>query len=105
MTLRIRQGKSRGQIADEPWREFIVLAKRLLEQTQTSKLNIHSSHALEVECLAKAKAQNRYEFGCKTSVATTNRHNWIVGAEALDGNPPGGHTLRGTIAEVECLTG
>jgi IS5 family transposase len=99
-----KAGKIQGQIGDEPLRELVALAKRLLDQTRTSKNKIYSVHAPEVECLAKGKAHKRYEFGCKTSVATTSRSNWIVGAHALHGNPYDGHTLRGAIAQVERLT-
>ena len=54
---------------------------------------------------AKGKVHKRYEFGCKTSVATTSKSNWIVGAQALHGNPYDGHTLGGAIRQVERLTG
>jgi IS5 family transposase len=100
-----KAAKNQGQIADEPMRELVALAERLLEQTRTSKNKVYSVHAPEVECLAKGKAHKRYEFGCKASVATTSRSNWIVGAHALHGNPYDGHTLRGAIQQVERLTG
>jgi len=100
-----KAGKIQDQIVDEPLRELVALAERLLEQTRTSKNKIYSIHAPEVECLAKGKAHKRYEFGCKTSVATTSRSNWIVGTQALHGNPYDGHTLRGAIAQIERLTG
>lgn len=96
--------KTRGQIADEPLRELLVLAHRLLEQERDSKNKLYSVHAPEVECIAKGKAHKRYEFGCKASVATTSKNNWIVGAEALHGNPYDGHTLDGAIAQIERLT-
>lgn len=94
-----------GRIADERLRELVALAERLLEQTRTSKHKVYSVHAPEVECIAKGKAHKRYEFGCKTSVATTSKNNWIVGAHALHGNPYDGHTLIGAIRQVERLTG
>jgi IS5 family transposase len=93
------------RIVDEPLRELVALAERLLAQTRTSKHKIYSVHAPEVECLAKGKAHKRYEFGCKASVAATSKSNWIVGAHALHGNPYDGHTLRGAIGQVERLTG
>jgi len=94
-----------GQIADEPLRELMALAERLLEQTRTSKHKVYSVHAPEVECICKGKAHKRYEFGCKASVATTSKSNWIVGTHALHGNPYDGHTLNGAIQQVERLTG
>ncbi len=97
--------KLQGQIADEPLRERIALAERLLAQTRTSKNKLYSVHAPEVECICKGKVHKRYEFGCKTSVATTSKSNWIVGVEALHGNPYDGHTLSGAIGQVERLTG
>jgi IS5 family transposase len=100
-----KAGKIRDQIADEPLRELVVLAERLLAQSRTSKNKVYSVHAPEVECLAKGKAHKRYEFGCKASVATTSKNNWIVGAHALHGNPYDGHTLSGAIQQVERLTG
>lgn len=100
-----KAGKIQGRIADEPLRELLALAERLLQQTRSSKHKIYSVHAPEVECLAKGKAHKRYEFGCKTSVATTSRSNWIVGTQALHGNPYDGHTLCGAIAQVVRLTG
>lgn len=95
----------KGRIADESLRELVALAERLLEQTRTSKHKVYSIHAPEVECIAKGKAHKHYEFGCKTSVATTSKNNWIVGVEALHGNPYDGHTLSAAIGQVERLTG
>jgi len=97
--------KLQGQIADEPLRDLIALAERLLAQTRTSKNKVYSVHAPEVVCIAKGKAHKRYEFGCKASLAATSRGNWIVGAHSLDGNPYDGHTLCGAITQVARLTG
>jgi IS5 family transposase len=97
--------KLRDQIADEPLGELVAMAQRLLAQTRSSKNKLYSVHAPEVECICKGKVHKRYEFGCKTSVATTSKSNWIVGAQALHGNPYDGHTLGGAIGQVEHLTG
>ena len=94
-----------GRIVDEPLRELVAMAERLLAQTRTSTNKLYSVHAPEVECIAKGKAHKRYEFGCKASVATTSQSNWIVGAHALHGNPYDGHTLSGAIKQVERLSG
>ena len=40
-------------------------------------------HEPEVPCISKGKAHQRYEFGQKVAIATTNRGNWIVGAKLL----------------------
>ena len=95
--------KTKGRIADEPLRELLALAHRLLQQQRNSKNKLYSVHAPEVECIAKGKAHKRYEFGCKASVATTSKNNWIVGAKSLHGNPYDGHTLDDAIRQVERL--
>lgn len=88
--------------------ELAILLKRadkLLSQKRDSKDKLYSVHAPEVECIAKGKAHKRYEFGCKVSVATTSRDNWVVGIQALHGNPYDGHTLTGILEQVKRLTG
>jgi IS5 family transposase len=47
----------------------------------------------------------RYEFGCKTSVVSTSRDNWILDIEALHGNPYDGHTLKRALANAEINSG
>jgi IS5 family transposase len=66
---------------------------------------LYSWHAPEVECIAKGKAHKKYEFGCKASIASTNKSNFIVGAMAHHGKPYDGHTLRTVLEQVERLTG
>jgi len=66
---------------------------------------LYSWHAPEVECIAKGKAHKKYEFGCKASIASTNKSNFIVGALAHHGKPYDGHTLRTVLEQVERLTG
>jgi IS5 family transposase len=85
--------------------ELLTLADRLLSQQRTDTKKLYSVHAPEVECLAKGKAHKKYEFGCKVSVATTSRDNWVVGIAALSGNPYDGHTLAQALAQVTRLTG
>jgi IS5 family transposase len=65
---------------------------------------IYSWHAPEVECIAKGKAHKKYEFGCKASLASTNKSNFIVGAMAHHGRPYDGHTLATVLAQIEGLT-
>jgi transposase, IS5 family len=84
---------------------LLVLARRIFEQRREDHGKLYSVHAPEVECIAKGKAHKRYEFGCKVSLVTTNRSNWIVGIEAAPGNPYDGATLRPALEQVEQLTG
>jgi len=90
---------------DERLFELLQLSERLLKQEKNSKNKLYSIHAPEVECISKGKAHKRYEFGCKVSLATTSKKNWIVGVKALHNNPYDGHTLDEAIKGVESLTG
>jgi IS5 family transposase len=82
----------------------LELAERLLSQTKDSKNKIYSIHAPEVECISKGKAHKRYEFGCKVSMVTTSRNNWVVAIQSHHGNPYDGHTLKSSIAKAEEIT-
>ena len=101
-----RKGRKYGDPRSQQFlNQQLQLAHRLLDQTRTSKNKLYSIHAPEVECIAKGKAHKRYEFGCKASFVTTSKNNWIVGAQALHGNPYDGHTLLGALSQTERLTG
>lgn len=89
---------------DPQLHDYLQRADRLLSQTRKSKEKLYSIDAPEVECISKGKAHKRYEFGCKVSVAVTNTSNWVVGVQALHGNPYDGHTLAGAIKQVERIT-
>jgi IS5 family transposase len=60
-----------------------------------------------VECIGKGKARARYEFGMKTSIATTNARcaggQFVLGALTLPGNPYDGHSLARQLDQVERL--
>src|SRR4051812_32480600 len=87
------------------------LVARLLRQRREDRGRdkLYSLHAPEVECIGKGKAQARYEFGVKVSIATTNAvapgGQFVLGARALPGNPYDGHTLAKQIAQTERITG
>lgn len=97
-----RIGKSEG--LEAVFTDEIAMAKRLLAQEKHSKGKLYSLHAPEVECIAKGKAHKRYEFGVKVSITTTNKSNFIIGAQALPGSPYDGHTLQGVLAQTRRLT-
>ena len=101
----VRDIRRKAQSVEERLGTFLERAEQLLAQTQKSKDKLYSIDAPEVECISKGKAHKRYEFGCKVSVALTNESNWIVGVQALHGNPYDGHTLAGAIEQVERITG
>ena len=101
----VRDIRRKATPLDETLLVFLERAEKLLSQTQKSSDKLYSIDAPEVECISKGKAHKRYEFGCKVSVALTNEKNWIVGVQALHGNPYDGHTLDGAIEQVERITG
>ena len=87
------------------FKELLANAWRIYQQERDDSRKLYSIHAPEVECIAKGKANKKYEFGCKTSIVTTSNNNWIVGIAAHHGNPYDGATLKPAIDQVERLTG
>jgi IS5 family transposase len=80
-------------------------AKRIHGQKRNDKNKLYSMQAPEVECIAKGKAHKKYEFGCKVSLVSTSKDNWIVGVQAIHGNPYDGHTLKAALDQTEALSG
>ena len=84
-------------------------AEKVHGQQPNDKAKLYALHAPEVECIGKGKARTRYEFGVKTSIATTNERarggQFVLGIMALPGNPYDGHTLARQIDQVAKLTG
>ena len=83
-------------------------AQKVHGQQPGDKAKLYALHAPEVECIGKGKARTRYEFGVKTSIATTNERarggQFVLGIMALPGNPYDGHTLARQIDQVAKLT-
>jgi transposase, IS5 family len=96
------------KMSDEAWEQHkgtMILADLVLTQEKKTKGKVYSMHAPEVECIAKGKAHRPYEFGVKTSLATTAWGGFALGAMSLPGNPFDGHTLEVQLEQVERLTG
>jgi IS5 family transposase len=89
------------------FKDDLAKAKTIYAQAVDPKMTnkIYSWHAPEVECIAKGKAHKKYEFGCKASIASTSKSNFIVGAMAHHGRPYDGHTLKTVIQQITSLTG
>jgi IS5 family transposase len=83
---------------------ILARVQRLLDQKPKDKDKLYSLHAPEVECIAKGKARQPYEFGVKVTVATTHKEGVVVGMRSLPGNPFDGHTLAEALEQVEILT-
>lgn len=91
--------------AFEKHKATMILSELVLTQEKKTKGKVYSMHAPEVECIAKGKAHRPYEFGVKSSLATTAHGGFVLGAMALPGNPFDGHTLEGQLEQVQRLTG
>ena len=94
----------------ERFAKALSLARRVRDQKQHQRgPKVYSLHAPEVECIGKGKAHRPYEFGVKTSVATTLSHakggQFVTHVKTLPGNPYDGHTLKTVIPEMEALVG
>lgn len=90
---------------EEALAALLERAEKLYRQQKQDQNKIYSVHAPEVECIAKGKVHKRYEFGCKVSVVATSKQGWIVGIDAVHGNPYDGHTLKAAIDQMERLAG
>ncbi|WP_432211909.1 hypothetical protein [Leptospira noguchii] len=86
-------------------KSLLEISERILTQSKNSKNKIYSIHSPEVECISKGKSHKRYEFGCKVSLVTTSKSNWVVGVQALHDNPYDGHTLKDAINQMEKIVG
>jgi IS5 family transposase len=100
-----RKAAASGNELDQQMSQYLERATRIYRQQRADKHKLYSMQAPEVECIAKGKEHKKYEFGCKVSVVTTSKRSWVVGIEALHGNPYDGHTLKAAHAQVEQLTG
>jgi transposase, IS5 family len=87
------------------FKELLANAQRIHRQEKNNSPKLYSIHAPEVECITKGKAHKKYEFGCKTALATTSKSNWIVAIQAHHDNPYDGATLKPTIDQIQRLTG
>lgn len=101
----VRDIERKATKPSEVLKEQLMLARRLMQQKRDSKNKIYSIHEPQVECIAKGKAHQRYEFGCKVGFVVGTNGNWILGAQAFAGNPYDGHTLQKSLEQAERLTG
>ena len=86
-------------------KKLLDTAHGIHTQQRHDKNKIYSVHEPDVQCIAKGKADRKYEFGNKVSVAVSSRGGWFVGAKSFTSNPYDGHTLAAQIKQVEELLG
>lgn len=105
----IRRKIAGNAVLETAFKVSLERAGKTLGQQSDDKDKLYAMHAPEVECIGKGKARTRYEFGVKTSIATTNERTkggqFVLGAMALPGNPYDGHSLASQIDQVAKLTG
>ncbi|MFC1566370.1 hypothetical protein ACFL4A_00845 [bacterium] len=89
----------------EEYEKLIKIGKTLFSQTRNSKNKIYSIHEPHVECIGKGKRHKPYEFGVKAKIGVTHKEGFAVTVEALHGNPYDGHTLNGSLKNIEENTG
>jgi transposase, IS5 family len=99
-----RQLDSASANSQRALQELIGRTKRILSQKQKDKNKLYALHAPEVECLAKGKARQPYEFGVKVSITTTHKEGLVIGARSMPGNPYDGHTLAEALEQAAILS-
>jgi IS5 family transposase len=80
-----------------------IWAQTAAKKTVAGQKKLYAFHAPEVECIGKGKSRQPYEFGVKVGIASTLKHNLIVGAKAFAGNPYDGHTLNAQLEQASIL--
>ena len=69
----------------ETFTPIINQARHILAQERKDKNKIYSLHEPDVHCISKGKAHKCYEFGCKVSLAITNKQGLVISSEAPSG--------------------
>lgn len=89
--------------------KLLAIAQRIHSQPRVRKdtdpAKIYSVHAPEVECIAKGKVHQQYEFGVKVGLVTTNKESFVLAATTLPGNPYDGHTLQTCLDQAQRTSG
>jgi IS5 family transposase len=80
-----------------------IWAQTAAKKNREGKGKLYAFHAPEVECIGKGKSRQPYEFDVKVGIASTLKHNLIVGAKAFPGNPYDGHTLNAQLEQATIL--
>jgi IS5 family transposase len=118
--------EEQGKVIPATLKEQLERAQRIYAQERKDRNKLYSMHAPEVECIAKGKVHQKYEFGCKVQIVTTSRQGWVVGIDAAhaevrsevgdhdkaeggthtgSGTPYDGATLKPALDQMERLTG
>jgi len=85
--------------------QILFRACDIFKQKRNDTNKVYSVHAPEVECIAKGKVHQKYEFDCKVAMVSSSKDNWILAIDAVHGNPYDGHTLKDSLRQVKEITG
>ncbi len=85
-------------------KEFLFY-ERVLSQQPKDKNKIYSLHEPDVYCIGKGKDHKPYEYGNKTSIASTAKTNIIVGVVSHERNIHDNHTLPEVLTHIESSRG
>jgi len=102
----LRQSEAKRLNLDPDARVLLEQCQRLYGQKRGSKNKLYSFHEPHTVCISKGKAHKRYEFGNKSTFITTARECFIIHADAHEGNPYDGHTLKEALRKTnESISG
>jgi IS5 family transposase len=107
VTRDCERGVAGNELLESKFSKILEQSNHLLFRKRSDKNKLYSLHEPDVVCISKGKAHKRYEFGCKVSIGITHRKGpgIIVAADALEGNPYDGHTLKEALKSAELVTG
>ena len=100
----IRDIERKSKNASEELLKNLETANRLHEHRRDSKNKIYSIHEPQVQCIAKGKVHQKYEFGNKAGFVTIAKSNWIIGSLGFKTNKYDGHTLEKNLKQAERIT-
>ena len=86
--------------------QLIAQAKQIITQAgdPNAKNKLYSLHEPGVDCIAKGKARQRYEFGAKVGITTTQKEGFVLGMRSYPGNPYDGDTLDDLLQQAATIT-
>lgn len=84
---------------------MLAFAEKIHIQTREISEKSYRVYKTDVQCIAKGKAGERYEFGNKLSLAVTSKQSWVIGNLSLEGCTSDRNKLRKQICRVRSIVG
>ncbi len=89
----------------EIYSEDLALFKQAVNQKLQDQNKVYSLHEPDTSCIAKGKADKKYEFGSKISITVSKTKNVVLGVATFKGNPHDSQTLSKALANTQDITG